>query len=226
MIVRDYMTPHPILVEPAMRVVDAQKLMTENNIRHLPVVGNGKCLLGLVTHARLAVPVERLASLNVWEITRFLSDLTVRQMMLTGADLHTTQPDATLEEAAQLLIQNKLTGLVVVEPGGDAVIGIITDTDLLVELQNLLGAIDAGWRAVMRVPDRLGEFRKVARVIGDRNWGIMAMGSVRSPRQSGSWDIILKVRHCSREELTAALTSIPGQELVDLRETLATKTSQ
>lgn len=226
MLVKDYMTPHPILAEPTMRVVEAQKLMTENHIRHLPVVGDGKRLLGLVTQARLAVPVERLASLNVWEITRFLAELTVSQVMLTGADLHTTHPDATLEEAAELLIQNKLTGLVVVAPGSDTVAGIITDTDLLVELQNLLGAIDAGWRAVMRVPDRLGEFRKVARVIGDRNWGIMAMGSVRSPRHPGYWDIIVKVRHCTREELTAALTSIPDQVLVDLRETLPTKTSQ
>ena len=62
MLVKDYMTPHPILADPEMRVVDAQKLMAENSIRHLPVVGDGKQLQGLVTQARLSVPVERLAT--------------------------------------------------------------------------------------------------------------------------------------------------------------------
>ena len=55
MLVKDYMTRHPIMVEPTMRVADAQKLMSENNIRHLPVIGDGKRLLGLVTRQRLAI---------------------------------------------------------------------------------------------------------------------------------------------------------------------------
>jgi acetoin utilization protein AcuB len=217
MLVKDYMTPHPILVEPALRVTEAQKLMTENNIRHLPVVGDGKRLLGLVTRQRLAITPEHLASLDVWEITRYLSDLTVGKVMITGADLRTIDPNATLEEAAELLIRHKISGLPVVDDG--FVVGIITETDLLVEFQNLLGANDAGWRVVMRVPDRLGEFRKLTRPIAEHNWGIMAMGSVRSPKDHGRWDIFLKVRHCTRAELLAVLKSIEDQELVDLRET-------
>ena len=224
MLVRDYMTSHPIMVEPTLKAVEAQKLLVDNHIRHLPVVGDGKRLLGLVTRQRLAIPMDQLASLNVWEITRLLAEMPVSKVMVAGPDLRTITPDATLEEAAELLITHKISGLPVVE--GDVVVGIITETDLLVELQNLLGAIDAGWRAVVRVPDRLGEFRKIMRAIGDRGWGIMAMGSVRSPRYPGCWDIIVKVRHCTRDELAAALSTIPDQVLVDLRETQATKTSQ
>lgn len=224
MIVKDYMTSHPILVEPELKVVEAQRLMVANHIRHLPVVGDGKRLLGLLTRQRLAIPMDQLASLNVWEITRLLAEMSVSKVMVTGPDLHTIGPEATLEEAAELMIRNKISGLPVVEDG--IVVGIITETDLLVELQNLLGAIDAGWRAVMRVPDRLGEFRKIMRAIGDHGWGIMAMGSVRSPRQPGYWDIIVKVRHCTRGELEQVLKGIPDQVLVDLRETQASKTSQ
>lgn len=224
MLVKDYMTSHPIMVEPALKVTEAQKLLVDNHIRHLPVVGDGKRLLGLVTTRRLAVSMDQLTSLNVWELNRFLSELTVSKVMISGPDLHTIHPDATLEAAAELMIQHKISGLPVVEDG--VVIGIITETDLLVELQNLLGAIDAGWRAVVRVPDRLGEFRKTVRAIGDQGWGIMAMGSVRSPRHPGFWDVILKVRHCTREELERTLNGIPDQVLVDLRETKATKTSQ
>lgn len=217
MLVKDYMTRHPIMIEPTLRVAEAQKLMAENGIRHLPVVGAGKRLLGLVTRQRLAIPAEKLTSLDVWEITRYLSNLTAGDVMIKGPDLKAIGQEATLEEAADLLIRNKISGLPVVEDG--IVVGIITETDLLVELQNLLGAVDAGWRLVMRVPDRPGEFRKLVRVISDQGWGIMAMGSVRSPKQPGRWDIILKVRYCTRDELMAVLEKVEDQEIVDVRET-------
>ncbi len=218
MLVRDYMTRHPIMVDPSVGVTEAQRIMMENHIRHLPVVGDGKRLLGLITRQRLSIPPERLGSLDVWEITRYLSSLTVGKVMITGDDLQTIGPDATLEEAAGLLIKHKVGGLPVVEDGG-VVTGIITETDLLIELQHLLGARDSGWRVVVRVPDRRGELRKIVRAISEKGWGIMAMGSVRSPRRDGSWDVVVKVRYSTREELVAALSAIEEQEIVDVRET-------
>jgi acetoin utilization protein AcuB len=218
MLVKDYMTRHPIMIEPNRRIVEAQRLMAENNIRHLPVVADGKRLLGLLTRQRLAIRPDQLASMDVWELTRFLQDLTVSKAMVAGADLHTIRPDATIEEAADLKIAHKISGVPVVEEG-NVVVGIITETDLLIELRNLLGAIDPGWRVVMRVPDRDGEFRKLIRVISDHGWGIMALGSVRSPKRPDHWDLIVKVRHCTREALVAALSKIADQELIDLRET-------
>lgn len=217
MLVRDYMTRHPIMIEPQKRVVEAQLLMAENNIRHLPVVGDGKRLLGLVTRRRLSIAPERLASLDVWEIARYLADLTVSKVMVTGRDLKSISPDATLEEAADLLIRNKISGLPVVED--DIVVGIITETDLLIELQNLLGAIDPGWRVTMRVPDRRGEFSKLTLAMAERGWGIMAMGSVRTPKRPDKWDIVFKVRNCTKDELMSVLNEISEQEIVDVRET-------
>jgi acetoin utilization protein AcuB len=142
----------------------------------------------------------------------------VAKVMINGPDLHTIHPDATIEEAAEVMIANKISGVPVVEQGG-IVVGIITETDLLIELRNLLGAIDPGWRVVVRVPDRDGEFRKLIRVISDNGWGIMALGSVRTPKRPDRWDLIVKVRHAQRDELVRAISQIDDQELVDLRET-------
>lgn len=217
MLVKDYMTRHPIMVEATLPVPEAQRLMAANNIRHLPVVADGKRLLGLVTRQRLAISPERLSSLDVWEITRYLADLTVGKVMIAGPDLRTVSPEATLEDAAALMIRHKVGGLPVVE--GGIVIGILTETDLLVELQNLLGAIDHGWRVTVRVPDRRGEFLKLTRAISDKGWGIMAMGAVRTPRHTGTWDIVLKVRRCSQEELRPVLEALEGQQIVDMRVT-------
>jgi len=46
MLVKDYMTRHPLMADPTMSIVEAQRYMGENNIRHLPIVGDGKRLLG------------------------------------------------------------------------------------------------------------------------------------------------------------------------------------
>ena len=222
MLVKDYMTRHPIMIEETRRAVDAQhtdaqQIMGENKIRHLPVVTDGKRLVGLITRQRLAITPDRLGSLDVWEITRLLSDLTVEKVMVKGDDLRTIDPNATLERAARLMIQHKIGSLPVLEDG--IVVGIITKTDLLIELQNLLGATEEGWRITMRVPNRDGEFARLTKALTDQGWSIMALGSVRSPKDDNYWDIVLKVSGCPQEKLQSILEGIPDQELLDLRAT-------
>lgn len=220
MFVKDYMTRHPIMIEPDKRVIEAQKIMAENKVRHLPVVGDGKRLIGLVTRSRLQIAPDKLASLDVWEITRLLASLKVKDVMVKGPDLHYVSPDATLEEAADLMNRHKVGGLPVVEEG--VVLGIITETDLLVELQNLLGAYENGWRVTMRVPDRSGEFSRITNVIFEHGWGIMAMGSVRSPKSPNHWDIVLKVSGApNMDDITKALNTLEGQQVIDVCEAKA-----
>ena len=216
MFVKDYMTRHPIMIEPDKRVTEAQKLMGESNIRHLPVVGDGKRLLGLITREQLQIAPEKLGSLNVWEITRYLADLTVKKVMVKLEDLYTIAPKAALEDAAALMSEHKIGCLPVIED--EIVVGVITETDLLIELQNLLGAQEQGWRVTMRVPDKTGEFAKLTSAINDKGWGVMAMGSVRAPKEPDLWDVVVKVRRCTEDELIETLKKVEGQQLIDVRE--------
>ena len=64
MLVKDCMTRHPIMVSPSTAAAEAQRLMTDNRIRHLPVVGDGKRLVGLVTRMSLAIDPAILGSLD------------------------------------------------------------------------------------------------------------------------------------------------------------------
>jgi acetoin utilization protein AcuB len=217
MLVKNYMTRHPIMIEPHQRVVEAQKIMVENGIHHLPVVGDGKKLLGMIIPQNLQISPERLGSLEVWEITRYLADLTVEKVMTKGKDLHTIDAEATLEDAANLMIKHNLSGLVVM--ADEVVGGVITQTDLLLERQELLGATVPGWRITLRVPDRRGEFSRLTRAISEEGWGIMSLGSVRTPKDSTHWDIVLKVRNCDKDELMAILNGIQDQQIIDVRET-------
>jgi len=217
MLVKNYMTRHPIMIEPHKRIFEAQQIMVENGVRHLPVIGDGKRLLGLVTRQRMQVAPERLASLEVWEITRYLSDMTVENVMVKGDDLHTISPEATVEDAADLMIRHKVGGLPVIEDG--MVVGLITETDLLIELRDILGAFESGWRVTVRVPDRLGEFTQLAQAITGKGWCIMSMGGVRTPKDSERWDAVIKVTGCTKEELQALIEESEEHQIVDLRET-------
>ena len=216
MFVRDYMTRHPVMVEPTLSIVEAQGIMADAKVRHLPVIGKGKRPVGLITRQRLRIAPTELGSLNVWEITRYLSNLTVKDVMVKGKDVITIEPDATLEEAAQVMVNNSIGCLPVLEEG--IVVGIITEVDMLVKLADLLGGGVPGVRVTMRVPDKTGEFAKVTSAIASQGWGIYASGGVPAPKHPDYWDLVVKVRNAPKDELVAVLEKIEGQEIIDVRE--------
>ena len=216
MFVKDYMTRHPVMIEPEMSIVEVEGIMAETKVRHLPVVGAGKRLVGLITRERMRIPPTELGSLNVWEISRFLSNLTVGDVMIKCEDVITVEPNVTLEDAAKIMVENKIGCLPVLE--GEVVVGIITEIDMLVQLSTLLGGEATGVRVTVRVPDKVGEFAKVTGAIASRGWGIYASGGVPAPKHPGYWDMVVKVRNVPKGDLVAVLEQIEGQEVIDARE--------
>jgi acetoin utilization protein AcuB len=211
------MTRHPIMVPPTMPVADAQKIMVENKVRHLPVIGDGKRPLGLITRERLRIPPADLGSLNMWEITRYLSELKVKDIMVTLQDLVTISPDAAVEEAAQTMAENRYGCLPVVED--NVVVGIITETDLLVKLADLLGGYISGVRVTVRLPGKVGGYARIINAISSQGWGMYATGSVPAPKREGYWDIVLKVRDVTQKGLLAVLEGLEDCEIIDVRDT-------
>ena len=215
MFVKDYMTRHPVMAEPTMSIVEAQGIMAETQVRHLPVVETGKRLVGLVTRQTMRIPPTELASLNVWEITRFLSNLKLEDVMVKGENVVTTAPGVALERAAETMIQHKVGCLPVLDEG--VVIGIITEIDMMAQLTALLGGNVSGVRATIRMPNRKGELAKVTGAISDQGWGIYASGGVPTPKDPYHWDCVFKVRDVPQEDLLRLLESIEGQEVIDIR---------
>jgi len=216
MLVKDYMTRHPAMIEPAMSIVEAQGIMAETRVRHLPVVEEGKRLVGLITQETLRVPPTKLASLNVWEITRFLSDLTVKDVMVKGKDVITIGPDATIEEAAQVMVEHKIGCLPVLKEG--IVVGIITDSDMMAHLVEMLAAPAPSVRVTMRMPNARGELARLVAAIAAQGWGIWALGGVFAPRDPDKWDAVFKIADAPREQVVAVLSKVEGQQIVDVRE--------
>lgn len=217
MLVRDYMTRHPILADPEMSVVDAQRYMAEANIRRLPVVGDGKRLLGLVTRQSLMMDPGRLGSLNMWELAGYLSRLTVKDVMIKAKDVTTIGPNLTIEEAARIMVEKKIGSLPVVENG--VVIGIITETDLLAQLTSMMNLRSPGVRATVRMPtDLVGGLARLVNAVAAKGWGINALGGSVNPRDPSQWDAVIKIEGVTKDELIEVLRQVEDETIVDVRE--------
>ncbi len=215
MLVNDCMIRHPILISPDTPAAEAQKIMTENKVRHLPVVGDGKRLEGLITRQRLALKPDELGSLNIWEITRALSNLKVKDLMIKAQDVHTITANKTIERAARTMQQHKIGCLPVVEDD-NVVIGIITEVDLLGAFQQMLGLPAEGVRVTVRMPED-ERFINLAALMVEKDWGVCGIGSFPSPRFPGYWDVVLKIPRVTVEEVEEALSQLPRQNIVDIR---------
>ncbi len=126
--VGDWMTKNPITVEADASVIEAIHLLKEKNIRRLPVMKGGR-LAGLVTEKMLLgyMPAKA-SSLDQWELHYLLSKTPVKQAM--NPTPHTVLPATPIAEAAKLLHDRKLNGVLVVDAKGDLV-GLLTTTNAL-----------------------------------------------------------------------------------------------
>ena len=125
-LVRDWMTVDPVTIDPKKTLPEAQRLMKERRIRRLPVLQRGR-LVGIVTQGdiRGAEPSEA-STLSVFEMHYLLAKLTVEKIMTW--EPVTISPDATVRQAAQLMLEHKIGGLPVVD--NDKLVGIITESDI------------------------------------------------------------------------------------------------
>lgn len=215
MLVKDCMTRHPVMISPSTKAAEAENIMTENKVRHLPVVGDGKRLEGLVTRQSLTIKPDMLGSLNVWEITRFLANMTVKDLMVKGDEIITIRPNKTIERAARTMSENKIGCLPVIDD--DIVVGIITEIDVMNAFQMMLGLPASGIRVTIRMPNKKGQFATLMAALSNNKWGVMGIGSFPSPRNPGYFDVVLKMPEVEADEVREALSKIPEQEVIDIR---------
>ncbi len=125
-LVKDWMTRDPVVISPKTTLPQAYQLMKERRIRRLPVVDHGK-LVGIVSlgDVREASPSDA-TTLSIYELNYLLAQLAVERIMTR--DVQSVGPDATIREAARLMLERKIGGLPVVEAG--KVVGILTESDI------------------------------------------------------------------------------------------------
>lgn len=125
-IVRNWMTPNPISVTPQTTLPEAHRMMVDYNIRFLPVVNKNK-LVGIVTRRDINRAQSTADSpLSPYDLNGMLVRLTAREFMSHA--VVTIASEATIGDAAKLMLEHQIGGLPVVE--GGKLVGMITETDI------------------------------------------------------------------------------------------------
>ncbi|MGN0738606.1 MAG: CBS and ACT domain-containing protein [Treponema sp.] len=170
MIVKEVMRTNVVFISSETKITEAKNIMMENKFSKLPVVDYGK-LVGIVTKNDLLKAEPSLATtLDMFEIGYLLSKLTVKKVMMTN--VITVSPDEVVEEAARIMVDNGISCLPVVKD--DALIGIITESDLFNLFTDMFGARQKGVRVVAFVDDKPGQLAKVTKEISDLNANIIS----------------------------------------------------
>ncbi|MCM0083405.1 CBS domain-containing protein [Geomonas sp. Red32] len=125
--VKRWMTTNPIVIEADATVIEAMHLMKEKKIRRLPVMKKGK-IAGILTEAMVKdFTPSKATALDTWELHYILSKTPVTKAMNPKPFMVT--PDTDLTEAAALLHDRKLNGVLVVDD--KKLVGILTITNAL-----------------------------------------------------------------------------------------------
>lgn len=188
--IRDLMTKKPITVESDTLVLDAQKIMSEHNIRRLPVVDKGK-LKGIITkHDLLEASPSPATSLSVHELNYLLSKMKVKEIM--KKDPITLTPDMPFEEALRIGQEKKIGSFPVVENG--KLVGIATESDIVRFLTRALGIREEGSRITIEgLGGKLTELEKIISIASQHQTIVLSMISLPRPEKK-DWMIVLRLK--------------------------------
>ena len=211
MFVGDRMSHPVITIQPEMPVIEALNLMKREHIRRAPVLKDGK-LVGIVADKDLLNASPSAATtLSVWEVNYLVSKILVKDVM--AKNVITVSEDTPIEEAARIMVDKKIGGLPVTR--GEAVVGMITETDLFKIFSELLGARHMGVRVTALVKDEPGQIARVTKAIANQDGNIVAFGQFAG-EDSSNWMIVFKVDGLNESQVRGLVEPLVLR-LVDIR---------
>ncbi len=162
MLVKNWMSKTVVTADVNDSMQDAMKLLKDHHISMLPVMQKGK-LVGIITDRDLKrASASDATTLEVHELLYLVSKIKVKDIMTK--DPVTIPLNYTVEEAADVLLSNKISGAPVVDGEGELV-GTITKSDLFKVLISLTGVGKRGIQFAFQVEDRPGSIKDVADII-------------------------------------------------------------
>jgi acetoin utilization protein AcuB len=171
---REKIQKNPVTIGQEASFYEARNLIHEKGIRHLPVVDKKNSLVGIVTDRdiREAAPSDA-TLLSVQELNYLLGKLKVSSFMTPKAKLITITPDTLIEEAVQLMHDNKIGCLPIVEAG--KLYGIFTETDALDHLVDIFGFKQKGTRLTIALEDKPGSLLGILEVFKKHNVSVISV---------------------------------------------------
>jgi len=170
-------------------IKEAISLMKKHEIRHLPVIEDGR-FLGMVTES----------DIRAVHLASMIEEITVADIMLTKPI--TISPETSLEVAACLMVENRISGLPVVER--DRLVGMLTATDILKAFIEIMGILESSSRIDVMVDRRPGAFEDVAHFIKEFGGEVISVG-MSSATDKSSMIYFFRLEKCDVEAIANSL---------------------
>lgn len=205
MLVREVMTKRPVTVQTGVSVYEALHLMREKKVHRLPVLDKRGRLIGIVAESDLLYASPSPATtLSVWEMHSLLAKLAVDKVMTRK--IITISDDAPVEAAAHVMVANGIGGLPVMRD--NAMVGIVTETDLFKEFIGMLGGYRSGVRVYATISGRKGTVYKITQAIFKAGGDIVGLGFHKVKGPGDECEMTAKVTDVSQTKLVAALKPV------------------
>ena len=205
MLVKNWMNKPAITIDKHSSMHDAMTLMKKHQITLLPVMDKQR-LVGVLTDRDLKkASASDATTLEMHELLYLLSSIKVKDIM--SSKPISVPPDFTIEETAELLLANKISGVPVVDNDGN-VVGVITHTDLFKVIISLTGVGKKGVQFAFCLEDRQGSILEVAQIIRRFGGRIISILTSYEKAPEGYRNVYIRMYGIDRlklEELKSAL---------------------
>lgn len=205
MLVKNWMSKEVITVEADDTMQNAIYTLQEQNIKMLPVMDDVK-LVGIITDRDLkkASPSDA-TTLDMHELLFLISKIKVRDLM--KEPVFTARPDDTVEEAAALLLEKKISGLPVIDEQ-NRLVGIITRSDIFRVLLSLSGLGKKGIQFAIRIKDMPGIIKEVRELIHEHGGRTASILSSSDNAPEGYLNFYFRIYQIDREKLPSLLDKV------------------
>jgi acetoin utilization protein AcuB len=197
------MTRNVVTVAKDASVLHVRNLLREKDINQVPVV-DGKKVIGVITDGDIRENSASPAStLSVHELNYLLSEMKAGDIMTRNPV--TVSPETPIEEAAKILNEKGIGCLPVVS--NDELVGIITTSDMLNVLLEVMGVGTPSSRIELSIPGDMGEICNIAGIVKGLGLSIISMVSTLNQNDPATRLTVLRVNTDDIRELCKAMRS-------------------
>ncbi len=206
-----------VTITPDTSLVKARDIISEKLIEHLLVVDKAGDLVGIVSDRDLKQTwASPATTLSAHELNYLLKQLDVEKMMVKK--IITVTPSTTVERAARIMQENRISALPVME--NEKLVGIITTTDVMGVLLDAIGIDGESTRFVVLIQDRIGMVAEVSRILKEEEINIRSLVTWPEKEYPGVYQFVLRVGATDGEKAISALTGAGFKVLTEYVEDL------
>jgi len=200
MLVREWMSPNVITIEPGASIGEAVELLDVHHISLLPVVQEGR-LVGMLTNVDLK-PFYSVSSPD--RAAGFWGPLVASRIkvedVMSSAPI-TVPEDFTVEETAEVLLKNGVSGVVVVD-GQNRLVGVLTQTDINHVLVSVTGLWRGGIVFGFMLEDSPGAIKGLTDIMRSYGGRLASILSAYERAPKGFRRVHIRVRGLDRGKLS------------------------